>query len=95
MGDMKNPSDSERLARYVRDGKLRQYPGACNDARALVLEWLAGLFAPGRRYAEAEVNEVLAGHAIGHALDHATLRRYLVDAGLLARDHGEYWRTEK
>jgi hypothetical protein len=25
--------------------------------------------------------------------DHAAIRRYLVDEGFLAREHGEYWRT--
>jgi hypothetical protein len=87
MADMKNPSDDERLARYVRDGRLRQYP-ARNSARALVLAWLAEQFTPGTLYTEAEVNERLADHAV----DHATLRRYLVDAGMLERGQGLYKR---
>ena len=83
-----DPSDAELLARYVRDGRLRQYPARA-AARALVLAWLAEQFAPGQLYREAEVNARLAGHAI----DHATLRRYLVDAGLLERSRAHYWRA--
>jgi hypothetical protein len=45
---------------------------------------------PGRlRYPEPEVNERL--HRF-HA-DHATLRRALVDEGLLDRAAGQYWRA--
>lgn len=83
-------ADDDILARYVKKGVLRQYPARA-EARALVLEWLAGRFAPGRRYSEAEVNGLLAGHEI----DHATLRRYLIDAGLLDRAQGLYWRVER
>jgi hypothetical protein len=49
---------------------------------------LASRFEPDREYGEDEVNRVLQGvHS-----DHATLRRYLVDAGLLRRDRGVYRR---
>ena len=51
--------------------------------------FLAGRFEPGRRYAEREVNELLADDAP----DVATLRRLLVDEGFLERDHGWYWRA--
>jgi hypothetical protein len=50
---------------------------------------LAGRFAPDREYGEDEVNRILQDlHS-----DHATLRRYLVDAGLLRRERGVYRRT--
>ena len=50
---------------------------------------IAGGFAPGRDYSEDEVNRILQNlHS-----DHATLRRYLVDAGLLRRDRGVYRRS--
>lgn len=79
---------SEILARYVRKGALRQIP-ARHEARLLVLGWLAETFAPDRIYTEPETNALLAGHEI----DHATLRRLLVDYGLLARDRSGYWRV--
>ena len=89
MGTMRDPDEVDVLARYVRDGRLRQYPTRAH-ARGVVLRWLAEQFAPAVRYSEAEVNERLAGHAV----DHATLRRYLVDAGLLDRARDAYWRTQ-
>jgi hypothetical protein len=61
-----------------------------------VLEHVAATFEPGRRYPEREVDAVLrawTGDARPSGPDHATLRRYLVDHGLLARDRGEYWRS--
>lgn len=57
--------------------------------RRVLLEHVAQVFEPGVRYREEEVNVLLrAFHS-----DHVTLRRYLVDEGFLARDHGEYWRS--
>jgi len=68
------------LGRFIRDGRLTSIPAA-RSKRLLVLDHLAGLFEPGRRYTEAEVNEALtAWHP-----DYAALRRYLVDEGFLRR----------
>lgn len=55
----------------------------------MILEYVAGLFDSGRRYAEVEVNELL------NTLhdDHAALRRHLVDERLLERAGGVYRRT--
>lgn len=83
-------ADEEILPRYVKKGILRQYP-ARPAARAIVLAWLAARFVPGHRYSESQVNEILSGHE----LDHASLRRYLVDEGLLDRAQGVYWRVEQ
>jgi ArsR family transcriptional regulator, arsenate/arsenite/antimonite-responsive transcriptional repressor len=80
--------DEQILATYVRDGKLAQYP-AQQSKRLVVLKWLASHFEPGRDYSEREVNELLSGHSE----DYATLRRYLVDMELLARNAGVYRRT--
>jgi len=46
-------------------------------------------FEPGINYDEKEVN-VIVGKFFN---DYASLRRYLVDEGLLSREHGMYWRT--
>ncbi len=54
--------------------------------RDIILNWLAGRFAPGRRYPEREVNAILKQH---HD-DYATLRRALIDGGWLARTDGVY-----
>jgi hypothetical protein len=55
----------------------------------IVLERIALEFEPGVRYDEKEVNAIV-GRFFN---DYASLRRYLIDAGLLAREHGEYWRA--
>ncbi len=58
--------------------------------RLVVLTHLAQEFEPGRRYSESMVNVVLGRW---HP-DTASLRRYLVDEGLLDREAaGEYWRS--
>jgi hypothetical protein len=76
------------LARFVRDGRLISIP-ASRGKRLVVLNHLAQEFEPGRRYSESMVNLVLGRW---HA-DTASLRRYLVDEGLLDRAAGEYWRS--
>lgn len=52
-------------------------------------ERIAIKFEPGVRYDEREVNAIV-GRFFN---DYASLRRYLVDGGFLARERGEYWRT--
>jgi hypothetical protein len=80
------------VGRFVRDGVLRSFP-AQESKRRLVLEHIAQAFEPGRHYPEREVDAVLRAWTEGGGTDHATLRRYLVDHQLLARDGGEYWRS--
>jgi hypothetical protein len=57
--------------------------------RLAILRWLVEDFQPGRRYTEAEVNEIISRR---HP-DFATLRRHLVDEELMQRKRGIYWRT--
>ena len=85
------------LRRFISKGRLLAIPAA-RGKRLVVLDHLAGLFEPGRRYLEPEVNELLGRY---HP-DYAMLRRYLVDDGFLARadEAGPgsrsvkvYWRT--
>lgn len=73
------------VGRYVRDGRLTQFP-ARRKARVSVLLHLVALFAPGATYREPEVNEILGGVVD----DHATWRRELVDYGYLERAGGVY-----
>jgi hypothetical protein len=76
------PSD---LARFFRNGRLERYPRS-REERIRVLDYIAQRFVRGREYTEHEIN--LSLQAIDN--DHATLRRYLVDAGLLLRERGLY-----
>ncbi|HEY8572334.1 metalloregulator ArsR/SmtB family transcription factor [Phenylobacterium sp.] len=76
------------MAAFVdAEGKLKSIPAA-RRKRWVVLKWLAARFENGRRYAEAEVNEILQQRH----WDSATLRRELIGARMLAREAGVYWR---
>jgi hypothetical protein len=78
-----------RVRALFSRGRLVEIPRAA-ELRLDLLRHLAERFEPGRSYREAEVNAALREvHD-----DHATLRRYLVDAGLLRRDDdgATYWR---
>lgn len=87
-----DPGVEQVVARFVRDGRLLSFP-AQGAKRRLRLEHVAQSFEPGRRYPEREVDAALRAWTEGGAADHATLRRYLVDHQLLARESGEYWRA--
>jgi hypothetical protein len=83
-----DPGVAAVLRSFVRDGRLVSIPAA-RGKRLVVLEHMVMSFEPGVRYAEREVDAMLrAWHD-----DHAALRRYLVDEGLLAREAGVYWRA--
>ena len=96
--DPAEESGNEVLRRFVHKGRLLAMPAAYSK-RLVVLDHLAGLFEPGRRYPEPEVNELLARY---HP-DYAMLRRHLVDDGFLdradepappgSRSVKVYWRT--
>jgi hypothetical protein len=82
--------DEERtiLSRYFEGRTLVEVPSS-RAKRRIVLERLALEFDIGQRYDESSVNDIL--HAFHE--DHVTLRRYLIDEGLLDRDDSQYWRS--
>jgi hypothetical protein len=81
--------DEESILRaFFRNGRLVEIPTKASKRR-VVLERIALEFEPGGRYQEREVNVIVARFST----DHASLRRYLVDEGFLAREAGVYWRT--
>ena len=84
-----DPATAAVLRAFVRDGKLIHMPAA-RGKRRVVLEHIASTFEPGVRYPEREINAMLRAW---YPDDHVSLRRYLVDETLLAREGGEYWRT--
>jgi hypothetical protein len=87
------PLDPDRqkaavLRAFMADGRLVQIP-ATRSKRLVVLEHLAACFEPGVKYPEKAVDAILrAWHP-----DYASLRRYLIDECLLARENAIYWRT--
>lgn len=82
-----DPARAAVLRAFIKDGRLVQLPAA-RGKRQVVLQHIAASFEPGVRYPERAVDAVLrAWHP-----DYATLRRYLVDEELMAREAGKYWR---
>ena len=67
------------------DRKLKTIP-AQRKKREVILRHLAADFHPGEVYSEDQINRILQKH---HE-DSATLRRELVAAGLMRREHGQY-----
>ncbi len=74
------------------DGTLKTIPLQPAKLR-VILNYLINAFTPGQDYSEREVNAIL----LHFHVDTAALRRYLVDAGLLARESNgsRYWRPEQ
>ncbi len=83
-------TDEERdiLARYFEGRTLVSVPTS-RAKRLVVLERLALEFDVGSKYTEEQVNSILGGF---HP-DWSTLRRHLVDEGLLDRERNVYWRS--
>ena len=71
------------------DGKLKAIPSQ-NKKVSVILRYVLPVFEVGVRYPEKQVNELLRRYYD----DPATLRRYLVDEGLLKRENSIYWRSE-
>lgn len=82
------PKERKILDRSYRDGRLRRLPSKVSQ-RLVVLDELVQRFEPGERYSERQVNALLSNSDV----DVATLRRNLVDFGMLDRADGVYWRS--
>lgn len=76
------------LRDYFEGPVLKEIP-ANRKKRSVILRWLATLFEPGTRYAEAQVNEIIKRH---HP-DASALRREMIGEHLMQREHGVYWRV--
>ncbi|GAA1597528.1 MULTISPECIES: DUF2087 domain-containing protein [Kribbella] len=83
-----DPARDNILHSFIRDGRLTHFP-TYPDKYQVVLEYLVQNFEVGREYPESEVNEILNRWHV----DHAALRRGLVDARLLDRANSIYTRT--
>ena len=77
------------LGTFIEEGRIRAFPSQRKKQRVLH-RWAVQRFEPGRRYAERDVNDILAElHE-----DTARLRRAFVEEGLMEREGGggAYWR---
>lgn len=72
---------------FIKDGRLTNIP-ARRKKQAVIMRWVVEQFEDSVEYPEATMNERLKQlHP-----DHASLRRYLIEHGLMQRDQGIYWR---
>jgi hypothetical protein len=78
------------LQTFIKRGRLVQFPAQLKK-RLVILRHIANEFEPDRRYTEQEVNQML----VEFNEDVASLRRGLIELGLMAREKGEYWRIKE
>ena len=79
---------AEKVTRsFWRDGLIVALPSQLKK-RKVLLDLLLDDFEPGRSYTEQEVNFKI----LDHYDDYCTLRRELVDFGLLKREKGLYYK---
>ena len=87
-GNVAEDAYREKVLRtFFKQGRLTQIP-AQQKKRLVVLEHLLQEFEPGRPYPEREVNHIL----LDFNEDVATLRREMIDHGLMKREKGIYER---
>lgn len=87
--EVEDPAFEARVIRsFIREGRLTTIP-ARERRRQVIYRYLCDqVFTEERAYPEKEVNQRLA---LFHP-DVATIRRGMVDAGLVTREAGEYRR---
>ena len=90
----RQPEDARKvLKNYLNaDGSLKQIPPAKNRL-LIILNFIVDVFEFDTDYTEKEVNTVLRRFHV----DTASLRRYLIDNGLMAREGNgsRYWRVRQ
>lgn len=85
--DSGNEWDNKVLKNFLDGDQIKSIP-AQYKKQLVILRWLVDRFEHGRRYPEAEVNEIIKRH---HP-DSASWRRAMVEEGFMAREGGIYWR---
>ena len=81
--------DQKVLRTFMDGDRIKEIPTR-QKKKLVLLHWLLEKFEMGRKYPEPEVNDILKRHHY----DYTSLRRYLIDFKLMARDRGIYWRLE-
>lgn len=84
------PSETTGLAPFIEDRRLRSLPAGQERRWGVLAHVATHAFETGRDYSEPEVVAVLDAWCEGGQVDHAALRRYLVEEGLLSRGGGIY-----
>ncbi len=82
--------DDGSLRPFVVGRQLRSMPAQAQRRRSVLHHVATTTFAAGQQYAEVAVDERLKAWCTGGTVDHAALRRYLVEGGHLVRGSGIY-----
>jgi ArsR family transcriptional regulator, arsenate/arsenite/antimonite-responsive transcriptional repressor len=77
------------LKSFFHHGRLKQFPSQLKK-RQIILEKIAGEFEPEKEYSEREVNQIL----VDFNEDVASLRRGMIELGLMTRSKGVYRRIQ-
>jgi hypothetical protein len=85
--DGENRWEQKILSTFVENGRITQIP-ARRKKQFVIMKWVVEHFEYEMRYPEADLNEHLK--ALHH--DFASLRRYLIDYKMMAREKNIYWR---
>lgn len=85
-----DPMPADGLAPFVRGDKLISLPVAPERRRKILEHVASKALEPRTYYEETEINDRLRQWCDGGEVDHVTVRRYLVDLGLLERGGGLY-----
>ena len=80
---------AKTLSRFMKDGKVISLPVGFKR-QMYIIEEVAKAFEANRTYTEREVDDILK---VIYEYDHCILRRFLVDAGLMQREAGVYWKA--
>lgn len=90
--DAKRADDLQQrtLRAFTENGRIKTIPAKLSR-RIIIARWLSQQFSPDVEYTEREVNDIVKRH---HE-DFATLRREMVDHGLLERKDGVYRRVRR
>lgn len=82
--------DGGPLAPFVVERRLLSMPAQSGRRRQVLDHVATTTFTPGQQYGEPAVDERLKTWCAGGPVDHAALRRYLVEGGHLVRGSGIY-----
>jgi hypothetical protein len=79
------------LRPFIDGWRLTKAPAKQEKRRVVLQHIVRSTFKPGELYSETSVSQRLQAWCEGGETDHVTVRRYLIDMGLLSRANGMYW----
>ncbi|MFG1653260.1 DUF2087 domain-containing protein [Micromonospora sp. NPDC049275] len=90
--EQSDPGVRATLRPFIQDGRLVSMPAQQSRRRALLEHVAETSFPAGAAFDEREVDDKLKAWCNGSAVDHVSVRRYLIEAKLLVRANGSYAR---